>query len=191
MEHLAFAERHVPAGRLLVVEMHSIKKKKQKGIKKVLALTPYTKKKKKKRRQLDGSACKSKNNNNNHAAVAYLKLRVERIRQRDGWMVLVSLMPLQERAETRDLLDVEGIAVSGSNDLVVLVALVLHYQFDLVLQTEKEEDGFFARHTSHIHVVHFENLVSRHETLEGRSAAWLNGSHEDANLITTRHSNAN
>lgn len=51
------------------------------------------------------------------------------------------------------LLDIERIAVAGCNHLVVLFPFVLDNQFDLVLQTEKKEDGLFSGNSIHFHII--------------------------------------
>ena len=43
--------------------------------------------------------------------------------------------------------------MAGGHHLVVLLPLVLDHQFDLILQAEEEENGFFSRHTGHLHIV--------------------------------------
>ena len=43
--------------------------------------------------------------------------------------------------------------MAGCHDLIVLLPLVLDHQFDLILEAEQEENGFFPRHPRHLHIV--------------------------------------
>ena len=73
--------------------------------------------------------------------------------------------------------------------LIVLLAPVLGDQVNLVVQAEQEKDGLLPGDSSHVHVVHFDDLVARLETLLGSGTAWLDGRHKDAHIVATRQPN--
>jgi hypothetical protein len=82
-------------------------------------------------------------------------------------------------------LDVEAVTLLGGHYAVVFFLAILHYQFYAVLEAQKEENCFFAGHSRHVHVVHFQDLVPGLESLQGRRTAGLDRCDKDADEVAT------
>jgi hypothetical protein len=69
-------------------------------------------------------------------------------------MLLQKAEVINQEGVRDNSLDVERVALLVLDDVVILLGPVLDNQVHLVLQRQEEQNGFFPRHSFHVHVVH-------------------------------------